>query len=367
MKLVINAVNISPGGGLSVLLGLLEGLKQIGVNIEIAIFSRRSASWAALETAGWKSYIRKVEISNAMVSQLWEKTQLPKLLVKEKAHVLLTNNYHIPDAPCPQVVHHQNLWTLFAKSLWPYIIKGPRRLAQTLGARKALEKAQANVFISQYMRTCAEAINPESQPRNHVIYNGLTADFIESAETPNSVKSFSPILCAVQAPSLHKDNDSLLLTLVELLKMAPGTNWQLRIAGPGNWDSWQRKSRKLRIADRVKFLGLLDLKGIMDLFRQSACLIYPSVFEGFGMPLIEAMACGCPVIAVNATAVPEIAGQAAILVPPHSPREIAKWIIELYNNDKLLHQILECGKERAKNFSCIRSAEKFYQLFTQLA
>jgi len=367
MKLAINAINIGPGGGLSVLLGLLEGLKQVGADIEIVIFSRRTQTWAALEKTGWSASIRKVKISSPIVSQLWEKTQLPSLLKAEKAQILLTNNYYVANVFCPQVVHHQNLWTLFARSLWPYVIRGPRRIAQTLGAREALKKAQANVFISHYMRRCAEIINPVSQSRNHVIYNGLTKDFITLAENPaNATRKFSPMLCALQAPLRYKDNDSLLLAVVELLKMAPDNDWQLRIAGAGDWTAWQRKAKKLHIENKVRFLGCLDLKGIVDLFGQSSCLIYPSVFEGFGMPLIEAMACGCTAIAVNATAIPEIAGKSAIFVPPHSPRDIAKGVIELYSNDKLRQELLESGRARAKDFSCVKNAEEFCQLFAKL-
>lgn len=363
IRLVINAIGIAPGGGLSVLLGLLAGWREIGAELEITVLAARPATQQALRDNGWGDILREVHAENGFARQWWQRITLPGLLRELNADLLLSNNYYVSGTPCPQVIHHQTLWALFAIPLWPYIRRGPRRYLQTLGARKALRAADANVYISTYMRDCAELICPGSRPRNHVVYNGLNREFLEFAKSPVAESRRPASLCAVQAPSTYKDNESLLKALAELVRLAPEQDWRLRIVGTGNWDAWRRRAEGLEVADRVEFLGHMDIDKIGQLLTESSCLIYPSVFEGFGMPIIEAMACGCPVVAVDDTAVSEIAATAAVLVPPRSPGEIAKSVLRLHQDDQWRRDIITRGRKRASDFSWTKSAESFCRIF----
>ncbi len=366
IKLVINALRIAPGGGFSVLQGLLEYWSSPESGLDITILAGRDSVWKLLRKNEQNYVLKKMSIEDSYAAELWERYKLPGLLKRLRADVLLTNNYYVRNSPCPQVVHHQTLYSLFEPSVLSYLKMGPRRVLQTLWARNALQYAEANVFISEYLRNCAEKCIPTSASRNHVIYNGLTEDFVESADDPNFISPSVPTICALQSPDRHKDNESLLRVLAELRQTDMNTNWKLRIGGSGDWTKWYRRAKYLGIDDRVEFLGYLSMKEVKTLFRTSGCCVYPSVFEGFGMPIIEAMACGCPVIAVNATAIPEIADNAAILVPPHSPKQISQRVLQLYKDEHFRRQMIDRGKKRAVSFQWQTSASKFTKIFQNL-
>jgi glycosyltransferase involved in cell wall biosynthesis len=376
MRLVINAMAIAPGGGLSVLLGLLEGWRTIGADLDITIVTYRAETIAALRDAGWGERIHAITVTSSRRSAAWQRSRLPALLRELRADVLLTNNFYIPGAPCPQVVHHQTLWSVFARGLWPYARKGLRRLLLTLGARDALRRAEANVFISGYMRACGEALVPGSSPRNRVVYNGLNNRYIEAARqlqaAPAATTVRSATICALQAPTPHKDNDSLIAALAELVRREPSHDWQLRVVGSGGpdgaaWQPWREMAARLGVGDRVQFLGHKPLSEVAVLFRESCCLVYPSLFEGFGMPILEAMAMGCPVVTVRETAMPEVAGDAAILVPPRSPQEIASAVLSLYHDADRRRDLITRGAARALEFPWTRSAAQFVEVFNSVA
>jgi glycosyltransferase involved in cell wall biosynthesis len=170
-------------------------------------------------------------------------------------------------------------------------------------------------------------------------------------------------IAAIQAPSPHKDNESLLQMLVELCREPDEPKWTLDVAGPGDWSPWQSRARQLGIQDRVRFIGACDAKQVQDLLLRSECLVFASCFEAFGLPVIEAMSCGCPVIAVNATAIPEVAGSAALLVPPHSPQQLAEGVRMLRVDDTVRRRLIEQGYERSKLFLWNDSARVFMKLF----
>ena len=124
----------------------------------------------------------------------------------------------------------------------------------------------------------------------------------------------------------------------------PGTNIQERIAANG-------------IADRVRWLGHVDSGAIRHLYEHAAMLAFPSQFEGFGMPLVEAMYCGCPVLATPNTCIGEIVGDAALLVDA-TPDSFAQGMAALLNDKSQRDRLVARGRERAKLFDSHALAEK---------
>ena len=102
---------------------------------------------------------------------------------------------------------------------------------------------------------------------------------------------------------------------------------------------------------------------IISLYSEADVFVYPSLYEGFGLPVLEAMACGCPVITSNVSSLPEVAGDAAILVDPQDPNAIARAIITVLKDDKLKRELSERGVEQAKKFSWEKTAQDFLEVF----
>jgi glycosyltransferase involved in cell wall biosynthesis len=115
---------------------------------------------------------------------------------------------------------------------------------------------------------------------------------------------------------------------------------------------------KLNAQDRVYFTGKVSDAELSNLYRGALCLLFPSFYEGFGLPIVEAFACGTPVITSNLTSMPEIAGNAALLINPNDIADITAAIMQLYNSPALRAELAQRGLMRVKDFSWDAVAER---------
>jgi glycosyltransferase involved in cell wall biosynthesis len=102
----------------------------------------------------------------------------------------------------------------------------------------------------------------------------------------------------------------------------------------------------------------VPLDDLVALYNAAAVLVYPSLYEGFGIPVLEAMACGCPVVTSNLSALPEVAGEAAILIDPHDVQAIAGAIQGVLGDPALADQLRQKGFAQARKFSWERCAQE---------
>jgi len=108
--------------------------------------------------------------------------------------------------------------------------------------------------------------------------------------------------------------------------------------------------------DSIRFTGYVDERDLVCLYGGALALVYPSLYEGFGLPVLEAMACGTPVIASNISSLPEIAQSAALLVSPANEEEIARGILEMRRDQRLRHNLIQMGLKRCREFLWSKSA-----------
>ena len=106
----------------------------------------------------------------------------------------------------------------------------------------------------------------------------------------------------------------------------------------------------------MRFLGPCPATDLPGLYAGAGALVFPSLFEGFGLPLLEAMWCDCPVVCSNVTSLPEVAGPAALLVDPHSPDELAHALNRVLTDEGLRGVLIQRGRERVRDFSGTRFA-----------
>ncbi len=116
--------------------------------------------------------------------------------------------------------------------------------------------------------------------------------------------------------------------------------------------------RKLGIGDYVRFLGPVSLDDLVALYNLASLFVYPSFYEGFGLPVLEAMSCGCPVITSGTSSLPEVAGEAAILVDPHDVNQLANAMQEALEDSALAQDMRERGLKRARLFTWERCAQE---------
>ncbi len=371
MKLVINAISTKPGGGLTVLSTLLRGLQRLGTDLHVTVLVSDPRTILALEQLGCADDIVQVLVG-APTSKFywWEIYSLSKLLKKLNCDVVLRSNHYLFNVPCPQVVLHQNLWRFNPPNPdVPPVNNSVERL-RNWSARKALKSAAANVFICHYLRKLAELQVPASGPRNYVIHNSIDDAILDhSSEMPDRYDG-SPVIAAVQDGNIQKDNATLVRMMHELVQREPHVDWRLKVAGGtgiGRFgDDFIQLARERGVEDRIDWLGFQTQAEINELLRTSLCLTFTSVVEAFGLPPLEAMARRCPVVACNATAMPEIIKDAGLLVQPRQEAEFADSVIRLYRDSTLRRELANRGLERARDFPASASAAKFCDVFQKV-
>ncbi len=124
---------------------------------------------------------------------------------------------------------------------------------------------------------------------------------------------------------------------------------------------------KNRLEQRVLFCNVLDDETLQEFYRGATALVFPSLYEGFGLPVIEAMACGTPVLTSNTTSLPEVAGEAALLVDPLSTEAIATGITKLIEDAALRHTLVQSGLKRVTLFSWEMVAQKIQRVLNEFA
>ncbi|MEZ5102787.1 MAG: glycosyltransferase family 1 protein [Thermoleophilia bacterium] len=232
------------------------------------------------------------------------------------------------------------------------------RLVFRRAVRRSVRRADAILTVSEFSR------------RELVDRYGLAPDRI--AVTPNGVdpafraggprvERARPYVLVVGA--LHPRKDPL--TAVEAFALVDEPGLDLVLAGPdkGLEGAVRQAIQRHGLAGRVELAGHVDKEMLAALYRGAACLAFPSRYEGFGLPVLEAMACGTPVVASAAPAIPEVAGDAAILVPPGDPVALAGGIERALADRE---RLVELGRARAAAFTWRETARLTLAVYRRL-
>jgi alpha-1,3-rhamnosyl/mannosyltransferase len=143
---------------------------------------------------------------------------------------------------------------------------------------------------------------------------------------------------------------------------------ELVIAGGRGWrnDAFESELGAGEAAQRVRLTGYVSDDRLIDLYSGAACFVFPSLAEGFGLPPLEAMACGAPVVASDRAALPEVVGDAGLLVDPRDPEELAEQLARVLGDDRLSTQLREAGLRRAAGFTWSATAEATEHVYREV-
>lgn len=144
--------------------------------------------------------------------------------------------------------------------------------------------------------------------------------------------------------------------------------YPLVIAGKKGWyyDSIFTTVKDLKLEDKIQFLGRVPDEDLPALYRQAKIFLFPSFYEGFGLPVLEALACGTPVISANLSSLPEVVGEAGLLVNPKLPADIASALTILLTDKAKYQTLAQLTTKQAKQFSWQRTAEQTLAAFREV-
>jgi len=166
----------------------------------------------------------------------------------------------------------------------------------------------------------------------------------------------------------RKNIINLLKAYSRLIKKVPELNDHLVIVGKKGWlyTGIFEEVKNLRIEDKVIFTGYVPNEDLVLFYNCADLFVYPSFYEGFGIPVLEAMSCGTPVITSNISSLPEVAGDAAILVDPKSVEEIANAMYKVLVDVNLREEMIEKGLKQAAQFSWKKTAQETLAVYNAL-
>jgi glycosyltransferase involved in cell wall biosynthesis len=182
-----------------------------------------------------------------------------------------------------------------------------------------------------------------------IIFNKVSSLTFETKEAASKIKSY---IFALGADDPRKNTLRLVKAYLHLYK-TQGLEHSLVISGYSNWEKSEAYNLVMHAGatEKVRFLPFVSMDELVRLYRNAVLFVYPSLYEGFGIPLLEAFSCGCPVIASNSTSIPEVGGDAVLYVDPLCIEEIGSSIFRLIHDKDLRVELIQRGHARALAFS----------------
>ncbi|MCS7315271.1 MAG: glycosyltransferase family 1 protein [Bryobacterales bacterium] len=178
-----------------------------------------------------------------------------------------------------------------------------------------------------------------------------------------------PFLLAVGDLQPRKNQAGLVEAFAGLLRVLPGSKLRLVLAGkPTAYAARVRAAAvRLGVAERTHFLGYVSDEDLLYLYNACELFVFPSWYEGFGIPLLEAMACGAPVVCSNRSALPEVADAAALFFDPASTEQMVRAMRDALLADELRLRLKRLGLQRAAQFTWQRTAEQTLRIYRRVA
>ncbi len=336
---------------------------QTGEELWLLVDGARPSAWP-LPPEGERVHRVVTAVSPFSPAQQW---QIPRLLRQHQADV-----YHSPYYLMPYRSGAPTALTLYdlIPQLFPAYFSAQRRLLAHLTTWLALRRADQVIAISQATRQDVQAhyaIRPQKitviplapDPR----FTPQLAAEVQRVRQQYALPETYVLYLGINRP--HKN----LLRLVEAWTAVPSNSATLVIAGA--WDSRypeiKERAHALGLDEAVRFIGPAADADLPALYSGAHFFVFPSLYEGFGLPVVEAMACGTAVITSHTSSLPEVAGEAAVYVNPHDTADITGQINHLLENPSLIADYRQKSLAQAQKFTWRNTAVATLNLYRQLA
>ena len=364
------------GGGIGrytrELLGAL--LREQG-SYRFQVFTARSPQTSPSKyelSSAAEASIKRVPLTPRWLYRIWYRLRLPVPVQLFTGRIDL---FHSPDFVLPPVMGpiptlltvHDLSFEYYPETFTPSLVTYLRRVVPW-----SVRRATRVLADSESTRSDLMSLYQTPGQKITVLYSGVNEQFrpIRSQPTLSTVRAKygigdEPYIFTVSTLQPRKNHRMLIEAFSRLVSAA---QINLVIAGGKGWlyDEMAAEIMRLGLTERVHFLGFVDDEDLPTLYSAASLFVFPSLYEGFGLPILEAMACGTPVLASDASSLPEVSGDAALQLPPS---DVAAWTAAMRNlleDDGLRKRLVAAGFERAKRFTWERSARELLGIYELL-
>ena len=363
VRIGINALYLLPGkvgGSETYIRSLVQSLLNIDRDNTYCIFiNKESTGIFPKSDPRVKIVLCPIEATNRPIRILWEQFILPFQVWRHKVNVLLSAGMTSPFfCPVPSVLviydlQHINQPQNFPR-LYLFFLKTIIYLSAKTADSIITISEQVKKDIIRYYKIGADNITVVHLAVNHKLFFPMGSDNLSSTRTKYTLPERYLLYAAALLP--HKNHARLLRSFKEIVKELPG----LKLVLTGAWDKGHDMMAglisELGLQKDVITLGWVPFEDIPFLYRGAEMFIYPSLHEGFGLPILEAMASGVPVVCSRIEPLVEIAGDAAQLVDPYDQADITRGILSVFRDTTLRMKLIDAGILRAKTFTWERTA-----------
>jgi glycosyltransferase involved in cell wall biosynthesis len=278
--------------------------------------------------------------------------------LKQKGCKIVVTCHDLVQFVYPEILKDQARFPALSMASWKYSVQG-------------MVQADQVIAVSTNTAKDVTSMLPIAAEKVVVVPNGVEDKFYqlpvdEVLEIKRSYESSPDTFCLLNVGTNHqrKNIDNILKSLILLRdRGVPVKLWKV---GSEFSSEQQKLIRSHGLEPMITFINTPDKNTLLKLYNAADALLAPSLYEGFGLTILEAMACGTPVISANVSSLPEVAGDAAILVDPLDVQAIADAVCSLQSDSMLRQSYIEKGLARTKQFSWRSSTEQVVQVYESL-
>ncbi len=310
-------------------------------------------------------------------SKLWTFIALPLSIYRDspKADVVFSPTHYVPRfISTPRVMSVMDLSYLY----FPELFRNKDLLQLTEWTKYSVSKASAVLTISEYSKNDIIKMYGKRSAAVHVTYPGLSMPS-QKKDPPTATDIFKKyslpkrFILSVGTIQPRKNYEKLIEAFSLFLKAEPEKSGDINlvIIGKKGWlfEGILRSSETHGVKSKVKFLDFVPDGELPTFYRCASCFALPSLYEGFGLPVLEAMANECPVVVSNVSSLPEIAGDAGIYVDPNSPSDIASGLVKATRerNQAAGRSRVRSGLKQVQRFTWEKAAKQTLNVLEQVA
>jgi glycosyltransferase involved in cell wall biosynthesis len=354
-KTAIDATSVppNPAGAGRYIVSLVRALGRVDPGGDYVVYARHHALG---HFQGLPAGFEVVDVGNLSRwrRQAWEQTALPLDLRRRGVRLLHSPHHTTPlFAPCPRVVTFHDVTFFLIPERYPLTRRVYFQVMTILASRRARRVIVPSAAVREDVRVVLR-LPPE---RTAVTYEGVEPEFRRldrekcSALMRERYGLPEGYLLSLGTREPGKNREAVFRALRLLLD--EGRDLHLAVVGQRGWRLAREEDalHELGLEQRVHFTGYVDQADLPALYSGASAFVFPSLYEGFGLPALEAMACGVPVVTSNTSALPEVVGDAALKVDPTDTRAIADAIARILDDETLAGLLREAGVERAAEFT----------------
>jgi glycosyltransferase involved in cell wall biosynthesis len=311
-------------------------------------------------------------VSEQWLYRLWYRARLP---VSVQRFMGKLDIFHSPDFVLPPVSGSiPTLLTVHDLSFVHFPEVYPEVLVNYLNKVVPWSVERATYILADSAATKQDLMETWQVPDEKVavLYSGVGSAFgrVEDEDEITAVRQKYnlgdvPYLLSVGTVQPRKNYQMLIQAFAPLADKWPHN---LYIAGGKGWlyDEMMTEIERQGLTNRVRFIGFVDDEDLPTLYSGASLYLFPSLYEGFGLPMLEAMACGVPVIASNVSSLPEVGGETAVMLPPHSPSEWTQTIDKILSSPEKQQKMVSLGYQKIQEFSWEKSSVQLLRIYQTL-